>query len=126
LHQLICLNISLMKKIGLSVFFVAVASMCMAQSDKMVKWTNTVKKLSDKTYEVHLTASINSNYHMYAQHVGVEGPVPTAFTFYKNPLVTVNGEVKEVGRIIKKYESAWSGNVNYYENTVDFIRVVKL
>ena len=115
-----------MKRTILSALFASVACLCMAQSEKMVKWNNTVKKLADKTYEVHMTANIGGNYHLYAQQVGVDGPVATAFTFFKNPLVVLDGNVKEIGKVIKKFESAWSGNVNYYERTVDFIQVVKL
>jgi hypothetical protein len=75
---------------------------------------------------VHMTASIGGNYHLYAQNVGVDGPVPTSFTFTKNPLITLDGNVKESGHVIKKYESAWDGHVNYFEKMVDFIQVVKL
>lgn len=98
----------------------------MAQSDKMVQWKYEVKKIGDKTYEVHMTANINGRFHMYAQKVGVEGPLPTTFSFTKNPLITLQGDVKEVGKLIKKHETVWEGNVNYYEKSVDFVQVVKL
>jgi thiol:disulfide interchange protein DsbD len=106
--------------------FLAAGIVTRAQSDKMVRWSYSINKISDKTYEVHMTANIIGEYHMYAQDVGVEGPVPTTFTFTKNPLITLNGNVKEIGKRVKKYESSWSGNVNYYEKTVDFVQVVKL
>ena len=98
----------------------------MAQSYKQVKWNYSVRKIGDKTYEVHMTASIGGNYHLYAQNVGVEGPVPTTFSFTKNPLITLDGKVKENGKAIKKYESIWGGSVNYFERMVDFVQVVKL
>ena len=97
-----------------------------AQSNKQVQWVYAAKKIADKTYEVHMTATIGGNYHMYAQNPGVEGPSATVFTFVKNPLAQVDGKPKEVGKMVKKYESAWPGTVNYYENTVDFVQVVKL
>jgi thiol:disulfide interchange protein DsbD len=97
-----------------------------AQSNKQVKWNYSVKKIADKTYEVHMTASIGGNYHMYAQNVGVEGPLPTSFSFTKNPLIVLDGKVKENGKLIKKFESIWGGNVSYFEKTVDFVQVVKL
>ena len=98
----------------------------LAQSYKQVKWNYSVKKIGDKTYEVHMTASIGGNYHLYAQNVGVEGPVPTTFSFTKNPLILLDGKVKENGKQIKKYESIWGGSVSYFERTVDFVQVVKL
>jgi thiol:disulfide interchange protein DsbD len=52
--------------------------------------------------------------------------LPTGFTFTVNPLFTLEGKVKEVGKMIKKNEEVWGGMVNYYERTVDFVQVVKL
>jgi hypothetical protein len=102
------------------------ANFVMAQSSTQVKWTYAAKKIGDKTYEIHMTAVIGGDYHLYAQDAGGDGPIPTAFTFVKNPLLITDGKVKEVGKMIKKFESAWSHDVNYYENTVDFVQVVKL
>ena len=107
-------------------FLCCIAGAASAQSSKQVQWAYSAKKLADKIYEVHLSAAIGANYHLYAQNVGVEGPVPTTFTFVKNPLTTLEGKPKELGKVIKKKEEVWGGNVNYYEKNVDFIQVVKL
>jgi thiol:disulfide interchange protein DsbD len=115
-----------MKKLVLSISFVLAAWAVMAQSTKEVKWEFTAKKLADKIYEVRMSAKINGDWHLYAQNVGVEGPVPTSFTFTKNPLLAFDGKVKEQGKVIKKKEEVWGGVVHYYENTVDFVQVVKI
>lgn len=115
-----------MKRLVLSLSLVLAVFAATAQSNKEVKWEFSAKKIADKTYEVHLTASINGDWHLYAQNVGVDGPVPTTFTFTKNPLLSLNGKVKEFGKVIKKKEEVWGGVVNYYENTVDFVMVVKI
>jgi thiol:disulfide interchange protein DsbD len=115
-----------MKKFYLLFLLLVFAAAVNAQSAKQVQWEYSAKKIADKTYEVHMTASIGSNYHMYAQNAGVEGPLPTAFKFVNNPLVTLDGKVKEAGKLIKKKEEVWGGNVQYYENSVDFVQVVKL
>src|ERR1700733_928008 len=112
------MNMQKMMLIGLALFM---GSMAMAQSSTQVKWTYAVKKIGDKTYEVHMTAVIGGDYHLYAQDAGGDGPIPTAFTFVKNPLLVTDGKVKEVGKMVKKFESAWSHDVNYYESTVDFV-----
>jgi DsbC/DsbD-like thiol-disulfide interchange protein len=98
----------------------------MAQSSKQVQWTFSSKKIADKTYEVSMKAVIGNGFHMYAQNPGVEGPQPTHFEFVRNPLAALNGKVKETGKLVKKYETAWSANVNYFEQTVEFTQVVKL
>jgi thiol:disulfide interchange protein DsbD len=115
-----------MKKLSLLLFGFIISFTVLAQSGKQVKWNFTSKKIADKTYEVHMTAIINGNYHMYAQNAGVEGPLPTAFAFTKNPLLVLDGKVREMGKLVKKYESTWSGSVNYYEKTVNFIQTVKV
>ena len=115
-----------MKQFSLLLFSLITGFTLLAQSNKQVKWAFSSKKITDNTYEVHMTATINGNFHMYAQNVGVEGPLPTAFVFTKNPLLQLDGKVKEVGKLVKKYESTWSGNVNYYEKTVNFIQTVKV
>lgn len=115
-----------MKKLSLFIILLLAGVTIFAQSSKQVKWAFTSKKVADKTYEVHMTATINGNFHMYAQNVGVEGPLPTAFVFTKNPLLQLDGKVKEVGKLVKKYESTWSGNVNYYEKSVNFVQTVKV
>lgn len=115
-----------MKRFILSLTLIMAAWAVMAQSTKEVKWEFTAKKLADKTYEVRISAKINGDWHLYAQNVGVEGPVPTTFTFSKNPLLSLNGKVKEEGKVIKKTEEVWGGVVNYYEKTVDFVQVVKV
>ena len=115
-----------MKKISLLIIGLVTTSMLFAQSNKQVKWAFSSKKIADKTYEVHMTATINGNFHMYAQNVGVEGPLPTAFVFTKNPLLQLDGKVKEFGKLVKKHESTWGGNVNYYEKSVNFVQTVKV
>jgi thiol:disulfide interchange protein DsbD len=116
-----------MKKVAsMLVLLVAVAITSVAQSSQEVKWSFTSKKIADKTYEVHLTATVNGNWHIYSQNVGVDGPIPTSFTFTKNPLLTLDGAVKESGKVIKKNEEVWGGVVNYYEKSVDFVQTVKV
>jgi hypothetical protein len=118
-----------MKRVlGLVIILFSLHTSVFAQqgSAKMVKWNFTSKKISDKTYEVHFSAMIDGRYHIYAQNVGVDGPVPTSFTFTKNPLITFSGKVKEIGKVVKKHEAVWDGDVNYYEKMVEFVQTIQL
>lgn len=109
--------------VGLSLL---TCSLVMAQSNKQVNWSCSAKKIGDRTYEVHMTATIGGDFHLYAQDAGGEGPIATSFTFTKSPLFILNGKVLENGKLVKKYEEAWKHDVRYYERTVDFVQVVKL
>jgi hypothetical protein len=115
-----------MKKISFLLSFCLFGAGLIAQSNRQVQWAFSSKKTADRTYEVHLQANISGNYHLYAQDAGVEGPIPTSIKFTTNPLITITGKAREIGKPVKKYESAWKGNVRYFENTVEFIQVVKL
>jgi len=98
-----------------------------AQIQNPVSWTTSSKKINDKTYEVHLTANLNSGWHIYSQHTPEGGPVPTSLTFTKNPLVTVEGKAKEVGKLEQHVEPLFGNiDVKQFSNKVDFVQLVKL
>lgn len=107
-----------------SVLF-CVMSLSQAQSNKQVRWTFSSKKIADNTYEVHMTAQVNGDWHIYAQQAG-EGPVSTSFDFVNNPLLTLSGPVKEIGKLKKVREEAFGSDVKYYEQQVDFVQTIKL
>lgn len=115
-----------MKKTLLFTLTVGIACTVYAQTANPVKWAYSAKKLTGNIYEVHLTASVDGDWHIYSQHIDIDLPVATTFTFTKNPLLTIDGKLAEVGKLIKKKEEVLGGMVNYYEKTVDFVQKVKL
>jgi thiol:disulfide interchange protein DsbD len=117
-----------MKHFFLILFAFGTSLLLNAQSGsaKQVKWNFGAKKISTDTYEIKMTASVSGDFHIYAQNAGVEGPVPTTFSFSSNPLLSLNGKTKEVGKLVRKNEEVWGGDVNYYEKSVEFVQVVKL
>jgi len=95
----------------------------MAQLPSQVKWTFSAKKINAQVYEVHMTATINRGWRIYAQQPG-EGPVRTSFKFTKNPLVAAMGKVKEVGKLHSVTDKNYNSEVKYYEGSVDFVQTV--
>lgn len=91
-----------------------------------VKWTFTSKKLSADKYELHLTATVPSGWHIYSQASHTDGPIPTKFTFNNNALLTLDGKVKEKGKLEKYYDNIFKVEVKYFADKVDFVQVVKL
>jgi len=98
-----------------------------AQSLNPVSWTFTSKKTGDKTYEVHMTANIQSGWHLYSQTQPEDAiAYPTSVTINNNPLLKMDGKVKEVGKL-EKYKDATVNATNHqYSKKVDFVQVVKL
>ncbi len=96
-----------------------------AQVENPVKWTYTAKKIANKQYELHMTAVLDQNWHIYAQDAG-EGPEPTSFSFSGNPLVKLEGKVAESGKLEKSYDPNFRSTLKYYSNKVDFIQKISL
>ncbi len=116
-----------MKKYIISGIFLLAANFLFAQIQNPVSWTTSAKKINDKTYEVHLTANLNSGWHIYSQHTPEGGPVPTSLTFTKNPLVMIEGKAKEVGKLEQHVEPLFGNiDVKQFSNKVDFVQLVKL
>lgn len=114
-----------MKKIFTFLFLVLFAGFANAQINNPVLWSYSAKKIADKTYELHITATLTDNWHLYAQDAG-EGPEPTSFKFTPNPLISFDGKVKEVGKMEKSYDKNFNSVLKYYNNKVDFVQKVKV
>jgi hypothetical protein len=96
-----------------------------AQKANPVKWTFTAIKKSDKQYEVVASATIDAPWHMYSQFVS-GGPIPTTFTFSKNPLIQLAGKTKEKGKLQKMYDKNFKTELSFFSDKVDFIQTVNL
>lgn len=112
-----------------NIFFAAlllISNLLFAQIQNPVSWTATSKKINDKTYEIHLIADIGQGWHTYSQTTPDGGPVPTSITFTKNPLITLEGKTKEVGKLEQHNEPLFGVDVKQFSNHVDFVQIVKL
>ena len=115
-----------MKKHIFTVFALLMTAGCFAQSP--VNWKYFAKKVSDKTYEIHLLANLNEGWHIYSmkQPMGGIGGAPTTIKFTANPLVVLKGGLKEKGKMeVVKNEEVDIEN-HQYEKEVDFVQVIKL
>lgn len=98
-----------------------------AQSGSKVSWKYSAKKLEGDQYEIRLSAAIQPGWHLYSQNQSKDAiALPTTIQFNKNPLVTITGKVKEVGKLYDEVEKATRTRSRFYKETVDFIQVVSL
>lgn len=92
-----------------------------------VTWTFTAKKISDKLYEVHLKATLQTGWHLYSQTQPNDAiAMPTTFTLNNNPLLKPEGKIKEVGKMQKYHDAKLAISANQYSTSVDFVQMVKL
>lgn len=116
-----------MKKFITAGFLLLFSNLLFAQIvQNPVSWTATSKKISDKTYEIHLTANISKGWHIYSQNTPEGGPIPTNITFTLNPLIQLQGKAREVGKLEQKNEPLFGVDVKQFSNKVDFVQLVKL
>ena len=112
-----------------SLFALALLFICnqvvIAQVENPVTWTYTAVKIAAKKYELHLTAVVDGNWHIYSQNAG-EGPEPTSFSFTKNPLVKLDGKVIEAGKMESVYDPNFKSTLKFYNNKVDFVQKITL
>jgi thiol:disulfide interchange protein DsbD len=116
-----------MKKLSfILIAFFVFASTVFAQPNP-VSWNFSTKKISEKVYEVHCVATINSGWHIYSQNQPKDAiALPTEFNFTANPLISLDGQVKEIGKLEKFYDKSIQTSAHQYSNTVKFVQKITL
>jgi thiol:disulfide interchange protein DsbD len=97
-----------------------------AFSQTPVNWSYTAKKVADKTYESHLSTTVQMPWHIYSQTSPEGGALPTKIVFNKNPLAKPDGKTKEIGKIVSKYVEVFGVTVKYFDGKADFVQVITL
>ncbi|MEO6188792.1 MAG: protein-disulfide reductase DsbD domain-containing protein [Ginsengibacter sp.] len=115
-----------MKRLFFLAGFIFISIALSAQVLNPVTWNVSSKKIKDKTFEVRMTANLEKGWHIYSQTTPDGGPVPTSVEFVKNPLVNLQGKVKEVGKLEQRHEEIFGVDVKQFSNKVDFVQLVTL
>ncbi len=116
-----------MMRIFFTLFFLSAVGAANAQMLNPVQWTYSAKKIADKTYEVHLTANIQNTWHLYSQTQPADAiSQPTEILFKKNPLILLDGNIKELGKMQLFKDEKLKISANQYANKVDFVQKLKL
>ena len=115
-----------MKKVFALLIFLFALHIADAQVQDPVKWNYSAKKKNDKEYVVMIDAALNPSWHIYSINTPANGPVPTSISFKKNPLVVVDGNVKEDGKLKTDHDALFGVDVKYYSDKVEFTQTVKL
>jgi len=106
------------------VFFVALSGKAQLNP---ITWTFTANKTGDKQYEIVMKANIQNKWHLYSQVQPEDAIViPTTFTINANPLFSLDGKIKEAGKMEKFKDADLGVSANQYSSTVVFTQKVKL
>ncbi|WP_452223553.1 cytochrome c biogenesis protein CcdA [Lacinutrix chionoecetis] len=96
-----------------------------AQVYKPVEWTTTVEKISDTEYNLVAIATIEKGWHLYAQNVPENGPVPTTFVFEDNKnYETIDNVKEENGHTVD--DPVFKMRIKFFENKATFKQRIKV
>ncbi len=115
-----------MKKIYLFLLL-ATVSLASVQSQVLdpVKWSTSIKKISETEYDLISKATIEDKWHLYSQVVPDNGPLPTNLTFEENSAYKLVGKAKESkGHTV--HDPVFDMVITFFENTATFTQRVKL
>jgi len=106
---------------------IALSATTTAQIQNPVKWMSGVKRIEKNIYELHIRATIDDGWHIYAQNQSPDAiAVPTKISITKSPGLTLIGKPLEIGKK-EKYEIKAAGITNMeYAGKVDFVQQVRI
>ncbi|QCX38699.1 cytochrome C biogenesis protein [Aureibaculum algae] len=115
-----------MKKLYILFLIVSLTtSVLQAQIINPVKWSTSVKKISETDYELSAIATIDAGWHLYSQNVPEDGPIPTTFTFKSNANYVKKGNTKEEeGHTIN--DPVFEMKIKFFEDKATFKQRVKI
>ncbi|GAA3587747.1 protein-disulfide reductase DsbD family protein [Flavivirga amylovorans] len=112
-----------MKKILVLVFLIT--SIGHSQILDPVKWSTSIKKVSNLEYDLIISAEIEPNYHLYSLKVPKGGPLPTVFIFEDSEDYELVGNmIEDKGHTA--FDSIFELNIKYFENSANFKQRIKL
>jgi hypothetical protein len=97
-----------------------------AQAKKPVTWSYTVKKVSEKEYDLVFKAEIKKGLHMYSQYISAGGPIPTSFNFTKNENYKLVDSVIEKTKPIKVHDKMFEMQLIYFVKKAEFVQRIKI
>ena len=116
-----------MKQVFLIIATLFAFTAAFAQELNPVEWSFEKSKNDDGTYNLVFTATIESDWFIYSQFLGDDGPIPTSFHLKENPNIELIGSITESGTVKKEgFDKLFEMNLVKYGGTATFTQKVKL
>jgi len=113
-----------MKRLSL-IIVLMITTIGFSQIHNPIKWSTSVKKISDTEYELIATANIENGWHLYSQTVAEGGPIPTTFTYNSNKNYLKKGNTKEdEGSTVN--DKVFDMRIKYFDKKAEFKQRIKL
>ena len=97
-----------------------------SQIEDPLQWSTSVEKVSDTEFILVSTATIEEGWHLYAQEVPEDGPIPTTFSFdtSKENFSLVGKTIEEEGHTVD--DPVFQMKIKFFENSAIFKQKVKI
>ena len=111
------------KLVTILIFIISLVSY--GQIHNPVKWTTSVKKISDTESELIATATLDDEWHIYSQEIPKGGPLPTFFSFSGDKRYLKKGNTKEgEGHVVD--DKVFEMRIKYFDNKAVFKQRIRL
>lgn len=87
---------------------------------KPITWRANARMISNTEGVITFTATMTEGWHLYGMQMPADGPKPTRFSFEQKHGVVFNGKLSVDKAPIKKHDSLYNSEVEYWEGTVVF------
>ena len=111
------------KNLSLKILFTLFSLISFSQDP--VKWSTSVKKINDITFQLNTKAEIEDNWRLYSQNLDDGGALPTEFIFEDNSILKSFSNVLEP-EPITKYDPIFKMDQSYFVNNVVFTQDIVL
>ena len=113
-----------MKKL-VSVLLFIISLVSYGQIHSPVKWTTSVKKISNQEIELIATAILDDEWHIYSQEIPKGGPIPTLFSFIGDKRYLKKGNTKEdEGHVVD--DEMFDMRIKYFDKKAVFKQRIRL
>lgn len=98
----------------------------MSQMVDPVKWSTSVEKVSETEYYLISKAEIPSGFHLYAQAIAEDGPIPTSFIYddSEGNFTIIGNTEEEQGKTVN--DPVFNMEIKYFEKTATFKQKVEV
>ena len=102
-----------------------ISSNLYSQIHNPISWKTSVEKITAKEYNLILSATIDSGWHLYSQNVPKDGPIPTTIIFKKSNNYNLLGvPSEEVGQTVD--DKVFSMRIKYFEKSAVFKQKIQV
>lgn len=112
-------------KVFLVFSFLLITSVSFSQIADPVSWNFELKKTSETTADVKITATIEDGWHIYGLTLPKDGPNPTSVVFEKIENAQKTGELLAPSKLEKQFSSEFNMEINWYSVNAVFIQKIK-